>query len=216
MNLPAPKLNKKAPISIPEKKFKALLGTFRTCIPDTLVITANDTSPRKSRSKTADLQREIAALSTKIPGTQVPETYLFKTLEPLVAAHPQRGSLHVILGATFLIVSSWKDGVRRKITGQKRVLEVFDGEFTNRQLNDWIGIIERELEESQWFERNPVAAENRGTKRGIDVGEGGDVKKRTVKNISGVGIMVCCVVCFRVLMVDAPRGGVWGGETSRF
>ena len=132
-----------------------------------------------------------------MPDTQVSETYLLKTLEPLVAAHPQRGSLHVILGATFLIVSSWKEGVRRKITGQKRVLEVFDGEFTNRQLNDWIVIIERELEESQWFERNPVAAEEkRGRKRGIEAGDGGDVKKRTVKNISGVGIMVSSVDLF--------------------
>jgi len=105
--------------------------------------------------------------------------------------------MRVILGATFLIVSSWKEGVRRKITGQKRVLEVFDGEFTNRQLNDWIVIIERELEESQWFERNPVAAEEkRGRKRGIEAGDGGDVKKRTVKNISGVGIMVSSVDLF--------------------
>jgi hypothetical protein len=94
-----------------------------------------------------------------------------------------------------MIVASWKDGVRQKINGHKKVVDVFDGGFTTRQLGDWIGIIERDLEESGWFEKNPVTTEEkRGVKRGLIVGDEEGGRKRTVKNISGVGIMVfpCC------------------------
>jgi hypothetical protein len=110
----------------------------------------------------------------------------------VLAAHPQPGSLPVILAATFMIVASWRDGVRRKITGHRKVVDVFDGGFTMRQLGDWIGILERELDESGWFDKNPVTMEDKmkGVKRGlVDVDEEGR-RKRTVKNISGVGMMV--------------------------
>ena len=189
LNLPAPKLNKNAPITIPQKKFKGLLGTFRSAIPDTLVTT---NTPKSQTPKKEDIQREVAQLCTKMPGSNVSQSYLLHTLEPVVVAHPQPGSFRLILAATFLIVAAWKDGVRRKISGHKKVVEAFDGEFTNRQLGDWIAIIEREFDESGWFEKNPVTtAEKCGVKRGVVGGEEGNEKKRTVKNISGVGIMVC-------------------------
>jgi hypothetical protein len=175
------------PITIPQKKFKSLLGTFRSTISDTLITT--DTPKLKVPKK--DVQREIAQLCAKIPSSNISQSYLLQTLEWVVTAHPQRGAFHVILAATFLIVASWKDGVRRKISGQKKVVEVFDEGFTNRQLGDWIGIIEVELAESGWFEKNPVTTEEkREIKRGLVDGDAVGVKKRAVMNISGVGIMV--------------------------
>src|SRR5947207_9732825 len=39
LNLPPPKLLKHAPITIPQKSFKRLLGTFRTTIPQDLIST---------------------------------------------------------------------------------------------------------------------------------------------------------------------------------
>jgi hypothetical protein len=154
---------------------------------DTLITT----NTPKSNTPKKDIQREIAQLCNKIPGSHVSQSYLLQTLEQLVTAHPQRGASHVILAATFLIVVSWKDGMRRKISGQKKAVEVFDEAFTNRQLGDWIGIIEGELAELGWFEKNPVTTEGkRGIKRGLVDRDEAGVKKRTVKNISGVGIMV--------------------------
>jgi Origin recognition complex subunit 6 (ORC6) len=189
LNLPAPKLNKNAPITIPQRKFKGLLGTFRSSIPDTL-ITAD--KPKSKTPKKADIQREVAQLCAKILESNVSQSYLLQTVEAVLAAHPQLGSRCVILAATFLIVVSWKDGVQRKISGHRKVVDAFDAEFTNRQLGDWIGIIDEELEKSGWFEKNPVMMEEkRGVKRGLIDAEEGGGKKRTVKNISGVGIMVC-------------------------
>jgi hypothetical protein len=110
----------------------------------------------------------------------------------VLAAHPQPGSFRVIIAATFLIVVSRKDGVPRTISGYKKAVDAFDSEFTNRRLRDWVGMIEGELYQWGWFEKNPVTTdEQRGVKRGfVDVDEELG-KKRTVKNISGVGIMVC-------------------------
>jgi hypothetical protein len=97
-------------------------------------------------------------------------------------------SLDLIIAATFLICTSWKEGTRRKLaTGErKKVIESFDERFTTKEVNEWIDIIEKDLEKLNWFENHPVMnVESRKRKAENDTR-----KVKLVKNISGVGIMV--------------------------
>jgi len=186
LNLPVPKLHKHAPITIPQKNFKRLLGTFKASIPE------DSTTPRKSRAaKAADITKEILQLCTKI-GSTVSQSYLAKTLEPLRLIHPRIESLQLLIAATFLIVSSWKDGERRKITApeKKKVVEAFDEQFTVKEVTEWIRFVEGDLEGLKWFERFPVTdIEPRKRKADGEIGNG--VKAVKIgKNIGGVGNMV--------------------------
>jgi hypothetical protein len=106
-----------------------------------------------------------------------------------MALHPRRESLRVIIAAAFLVVASWKEGVKRKFTAseRKKVMEAFDGGFSGKELNDWVRVVEEDLEESKWFERNPVTKIEPPQKQ-----KAGDDHRgvKLAKNISGVGIMV--------------------------
>lgn len=113
--------------------------------------------------------------------------YFIKTMQPLLALHRME-SLELIIAATFLILSSWKEGTRKKITTgeRKKVIEAFDERFSTKEMNEWIGMIEGDLEKLKWFERYPVMnVEPRKRKAENDT-----KKVKMVKNISGVGIMV--------------------------
>src|SRR5277367_2448135 len=106
LNLPPPKLSKSTPITIPEKRFRLLLGTFRTGIPGDL-ITAPTTITR--REKRLDVSKEISQLCTKIE-CPVSHGYFAKILDPVLARHSRRESAEVIIAATFLILTTYKDG----------------------------------------------------------------------------------------------------------
>jgi hypothetical protein len=188
LNLPPPKLLKHAPITIPEKIFKRLLGTFRTSIPQDLISTPRRTA---TNPKATDISREVTQLCTKLESS-VSHEYLLKTLNALLNPNRIKESLHVIIAATFIITSSWKDGSRRKPTAneRKKVIEAFDERFSNKELNDWSRIIEEELDEIKWFEKHPVTM-NVERKRKAD----NDTRRiKFVKNTSGVGIMVSLYV----------------------
>lgn len=189
LSLPPPKLLKHSPITIPQKSFKRLLGTFRTTIPQDLISTPRRTA---TKPKPTDVSREVTQLCTKVESSVSPE-YLLNILNALLDPNRVKESLHVIIAATFLIVSSWKDGSRRKTTAneKKKVVEAFDERFSNKELNDWSRIIEEELDEIKWFEKYPVTV-NVERKRKAE----NDTRKvKLVKNISGVGIMVCLYRC---------------------
>ena len=93
-------------------------------------------------------------------GSTVSQNYLAKILEPLLWLHSRIESVQVLVAATFLIVSSWKDGARRKITApeKKRVVEAFDEQFTAKEITEWIRVVEGDLEDLNWFEKFPVAS----------------------------------------------------------
>ena len=184
LNLPPPKLLKHAPITIPQKSFKRLLGTFRTSIPQDLI-----SAPRRTETKPkpTDVSREVTQLCTKVESS-VSQEYLLKTLNALLDLNRIRESLHVIIAATFLMVSSWKDGSRKKITAneRKKVIEAFDERFSNKELNDWSRIIEEELDEIKWFEKHPATMIVERKRKAEN-----DIRRvKLVKNTSGVGIMV--------------------------
>jgi len=90
----------------------------------------------------------------------------------------------VIIAATFLILTTFKEGTQRKMsfTDKKKVMDAFDGRFDGKELVGWIKVIDGDLEEMKWFEQNPIE----GRKRKIE----GEKKGKLAKNISGVGIMV--------------------------
>jgi hypothetical protein len=153
-------------------------------VPENLIAMSR-TSP--NHEKSVDIAREVSRLCTKIE-CSVAQGYLVKTLRPLIALHRHKGSLPVIIAATFLVVSSWKDGSRKKITSteRKKVIEAYGEQFSNKELNDWIGIVEKDLGELEWFERNPVSnVEPRKRKAEDD-----DKPVKLAKNITGLGIMV--------------------------
>jgi hypothetical protein len=186
LNLPLPKLHKHAPISIPQKNFKKLLGTFKASIPED--ITAR---PRSRSAKGADITKEIIQLCTKI-GSAVSQSYLAQILEKLVLLHPRKESVQVLLAATFLIVSSWKDGARRKVTApeKKKVMDAFDEQFTAKELTEWIRIVEEDLEDMKWFESFPVPNSEPRKRKAEGEAEIGAKMMKLGKNISGVGNMV--------------------------
>jgi hypothetical protein len=180
LNLPPPKLLKSTPITIPEKRFRLLLGTFRTGIPAELISTPTTTTRREKR---LDVSKEISQLCAKIE-CPVSQSYFAKILDPLLTRHPRRESVDVIIAATFLILTTYKDGTQRKIslTDKKKVMEAFDGRFQGKELNEWMRVIEGDIEDMNWFEQNPIESR----KRKIE----GEKKGKLAKNISGVGIMV--------------------------
>lgn len=126
-------------------------------------------------------------------GSTVSQNYLAKILEPLLRLHSRIESVQVLVAATFLIVSSWKDGTRRKITApeKKRVVEAFDEQFTAKEITEWIRVVEGDLEDLNWFEKFPVASASvePRKRKAEEVGNGAKVA-RLGKNISGVGNMV--------------------------
>jgi hypothetical protein len=184
LSLPPPKLLKHAPITIPQKSFKRLLGTFRTSIPQDLISTPRRTA---TKPKPTDVSREVTQLCTKVESS-VSQEYLLKTLNALLNPNRIKESLHVVIAATFLVVSSWKDGSRKKTTTneRKKLIEVFDERFSNKELNDWSRIVEEELEEIKWFEKHPVTTSIERKRKA----ENDTTRVKLVKNTSGVGIMV--------------------------
>jgi len=205
LGLPAPKLHKHSPVPIPEKVFKRILGTFKNSVPLELPRRVETTVDVKSE----DVKKEVSQLCTKL-GTVVSEGYILKTLDPILQAHPRRDSLHVIIAGTFLIISSHKDEQIRKlsVSEKKKVLDAFDGRFTNKDLIEWMKIIESELEESKWFEQFPVTNVELSRKRKIE----GDTRKvKLAKNISGIGIMV--TLDRNMTDLDATGDFIWAGQT---
>jgi len=185
LNLPPPKLSKSTPITIPEKRFRLLLGTFRTGIPGDSITTTQ-------REKRLDVSKEISQLCTKIE-CPVSQSYFARVLELVLARHPRRESADVIIAATFLILTTYKDGAEKKLaaTEKKKVIEAFDGRLQSKEVSEWMRVIEVDLEEMKWFERYPIEtgiAESRKRKSEGDIKNG---KRKLAKNISGVGIMVC-------------------------
>jgi hypothetical protein len=77
--------------------------------------------------------------------------YLTRTLQSLLQRHPRSESLHAIIAATFLLC-------QRKITPaeKKKVTDAFDDRFSSKDLNEWIKVIEKELDDSKWFDNNPI------------------------------------------------------------
>jgi hypothetical protein len=59
--------------------------------------------------------------------------------------------LHAIVAATFLLC-------QRKVTPaeKKKVADAFDDRFSSKDLNEWIKVIEKELDDSKWFDSNPI------------------------------------------------------------
>ena len=192
LNLPPPKLSKSTPITIPEKPFRRLLGTFRTAIPGDLI-----TAPTTTRGeKQLDVSKEISQLCTKIQ-CPVSQSYFANVLDPILARHSRRESVDVIIAATFLILTTYKDGTQKNLspTDKKKVIEAFDGRFQSKEVSEWMKVIKEDLEEMKWFERNPIdtgIAESRKRKSEGDIK---NKKGKLAKNISGVGIMVCLVKC---------------------
>jgi len=185
LSLPPPKLQKHSPITIPEKSFKRLLGTFRSNIPEDLISTPRRTT--RTKPKAADISKEVSQLCTKVESS-VSHEYTVKTLQQLLVLHDRKESLELVIAATFLILSSWKDGSRRKITAgeRKKVMEAFDGRFSTKEVNEWITIIEKDLEDLNWFEQHPITNLVPRKRKAED-----DIRKvKLAKNISGVGIMV--------------------------
>ena len=211
LNLPPPKLSKSTPITIPEKRFRPLLGTFRTEIPGEL-ITAPTTTTR--REKRLDVSKEISQLCTKIE-CPVSQSYFAKVLEPVLARHPRRESVDVIIAATFLILTTYKDGTQKKLSppDKKKVIEAFDGRFQSKEVNEWMRVIEADLEETKWFERNPIKSGIVESRKRKSEGDIKNNKGKLAKNISGVGIMVCLVKMLRA-NVDATGGLIWSGKTG--
>jgi hypothetical protein len=188
LNLPNPKLDKKTPISIPHKLFKTLIGTFKLQIPEDVTVRTGGVAKVTKEDLANGIRRVCKVEST------VPVSYLEKTLAKLVGLHPRKESLQPLIAATFLIVGSWKDGERRKITtGQrKKVIEAFGGEIASEELSKWIGIVQEDLDEWKWFQKNPVKNIDSRKRKADD--EQAQVKP--VKSRSGMGIMVwsCYVV----------------------
>jgi hypothetical protein len=193
LNLPPPKLSKSTPITIPEKGFRLLLGTFRTAIPADL-ITAPTTTKRGE--KRLDVSKKISQLCTKIQ-CPVSQSYFANVLDPILARHSRRESVDVIIAATFLILTTYKDGTQKKLspTDKKKVIEAFDGRFQSKEVSDWIRVIEGDLEEMKWFERNPIETGIAESRKRKSEGDIKNKKGKLAKNISGVGIMVCLVKC---------------------
>jgi hypothetical protein len=154
-----------------------------------------DPRSRSRAGKGADISKEIVQLCTKT-GSTLSQSYLMKTLESLLVRHPRKESVQVLIAATYLIVSSWKDGARRKITAseKKKVMAAFDEQFTGKEISDWIRIVEGDLEDLKWFDRFPVTdIEPRKRKSDGEIGNGGKMIKAG-KNISGVGNMVFSLI----------------------
>jgi hypothetical protein len=193
LNLPPPKLSKSTPITIPEKGFRLLLGTFRTAIPADL-ITAPTTTKRGE--KRLDVSKKISQLCTKIQ-CPVSQSYFANVLDPILARHSRRESVDVIIAATFLILTTYKDGTQKKLspTDKKKVIEAFDGRFQSKEVSDWIRVIEGDLEEMKWFERNPIETGIAESRKRKSEGDIKNKKGKLAKNISGVGIMVRLVKC---------------------
>jgi hypothetical protein len=187
LNLPAPRLEKHSPIPIPEKSFKRILGSFKNSIPD---LELSRRVEEKVTIQSPEVTRQVTQLYSKI-SPSVLESYFVKTLDGVLRSHPRRDSFHVVIAATFLVVLQNKDGQTRKITSaeKKKLLDAFDGRFTNKEFTEWIKIIETELDESKWFERFPVSIVETPRKRKAD-GEGDVRKVKLAKNVSGIGIMV--------------------------
>lgn len=117
------------------------------------------------------------------------QNYFVKTIEAVLSGH-RKESLHLIVAATFLIVSSRKeDGTRRKIGNaeKKRVIDAFDERFSSKELNDWVRVIEDDLTNMNWFEENPLTIAEPGKRKAENEGE---KAVKLAKNISGVGNMV--------------------------
>lgn len=207
LNLPPPKLLKHSPIPIPEKVFKRILGTFKASIPEDLPIN----TPAKLSVKSTEVIGVVGQLCTKL-GSSISEAYILKTLEPVLQAHPRRESLHVVLAATFLLISSHQIETPRKLSAtaeRKKMIDAFDGRFTNKELSDWIKVIESDLEESKWFQRNPVKNIESTRKRKAE----GDTRKvKLAKNITGVGIMVCLLR--DKANSDATGSIIWDRKTN--
>ena len=129
------------------------------------------------------MSKEISQLCSKIE-CPVSQSYFAKILDPLLTRHPRRESVDVIIAATFLILTTYKDGTQRKIslTDKRKVMEAFDGRFQGKELNEWMRVIEGDLEDMNWFEQNPIESRKRKVE--------GEKKGKLAKNISGVGIMV--------------------------
>jgi hypothetical protein len=194
LNLPPPKLSKSTPITISEKRFRLLLGTFRIAIPADL-ITAPRTSTRREK-RLLDVSKEISQLCTKIQ-CPVSQSYFANVLDPILARHSRRESVDVIIAATFLILTTYKDGTQKKLspTDKKKVIEAFDGRFQSKEVSDWIRVIEGDLEEMKWFERNPIETGIAESRKRKSEGDIKNKKGKLAKNISGVGIMVRLVKC---------------------
>ena len=164
-----------------------MLGTFRTGIPAELI-----SSPTSKRGeKRVDVSKEISQLCTKVE-CPVSQGYFARVLDPLLARHTRMESVHVIIAATFLFLTTYKDGTRKKLspTDKKKVMEAFDGRFQGKELSEWMRVIDGDLEDMKWFERNPIESgiiESRKRKSEADVT---NEKGKLAKNISGVGIMV--------------------------
>jgi hypothetical protein len=179
LNLPPPKLQEDAPIPIQGSIFKKLLGTFRLTFPP-------DSINQRPHSQKFDISHDLSRLYAKID-TTISQDYLRKTLEPLFVLHPRPDSLAVVISATYLIISSQKDGQVRKVTTteRKQVIQVFDESFSSKELNNWISIIEKDLENVEWFELNPV--KNVEGQKKVEH----EVKQmKLTKDTSGIGIMV--------------------------
>lgn len=186
--------------------FKRILGTFKASIPEDLPIKA----PAKLSVKSTDVIGVVGQLCTKL-GSSISEAYILKTLEPVLQAHPRRESLHVVVAATFFLISSHQIELPRKLstTERKKMIDAFDGRFTNKELSDWMKVIESDLEESEWFERNPVRNIESTRKRKAE----GDTRKvKLAKNITGVGIMVCLLR--NKANSDATGSIIWDRKTN--
>jgi hypothetical protein len=190
LNLPPPKLSKSTPITIPEKRFRLLLRTFRTDIPGDLISAPKTTIRGEKR---LDVSKEISQVCTKIE-CPVSQSYFANVLDPILSHHSRRESVDVIIAATFLILTTYKDGTQKKLspTDKKKVIDAFDGRFQSKEVSEWMRVIGGDLEEMKWFERNPIESGSRKRKSEGDIR---NKKGKLAKNISGVGIMVCLVKC---------------------
>jgi hypothetical protein len=140
-------------------------------------------APKATKEDVANGIRRIS----KVEST-VPQSYFEKTLAKLVGFHHRKESLQPLIAATFLIVESWKDGERRKITTaqKKKVIEAFGEEITLEELKMWLDIVETDLIEWKWFEKFPVKNETSRKRKAEDE----QVRGKPVKSRSGMGIMV--------------------------
>ena len=131
-----------------------------------------------------DIAEEVTRLYAKMECC-APREYLVKTVEEVIVRR-QRESLQLIIAATYLIISSWKDGIQKSVSAadRKKVMQVYDNRFSSRELNSCIGLVEADLKEIEWFEKNPMA---KSRKRKA---ENGHDRADLARNISGLGIMV--------------------------
>ena len=73
----------------------------------------------------------------------ISQEYLIKTLKPPVRRHQRNELLDVIVAATLLMLSSWKDGVRQKITlsETKNVVQAFDGKISTKEMKNGLPLL---------------------------------------------------------------------------